>query len=89
MDNETREAVKKLSAKLVVIESIVKTMVVENLLETDDPIANLRDYAGRIEQSLVTAIPMLAQTRAAMLIQAECAEIFAAVEKWLRQAGAQ
>ena len=89
MDNETRDAIEKLTGKLIIIESIMKTMVVEKLLMTDEPIANMRDFADRIEKSLVSAIPTLAQSRAAMLFQAEVAEMFASIEKWLRQAGAQ
>ena len=89
MDNETREAIERLTAKLVIIEAMLRTIVMENLMETDDPVATMRDYAGRIEQSLTTAIPGLAASRAAMLIQAEIAEQFAVIEKWLGQAGAR
>jgi hypothetical protein len=49
----------------------------------------MRDYAQRIERSLTSAIPGMAQARPGMLIEAEIAEQFAKIEKWLRQAGAQ
>jgi hypothetical protein len=49
----------------------------------------MRNYAQRIEKALTSAIPGMAQARPGMLIEAEVAEQFAKIEKWLRQAGAQ
>jgi hypothetical protein len=83
------DAVNALTAKLVVLEAIQHSLLVEQLMETDAPIASMRDYAQRIERSLVNATPGAANALPGMLIEAEIAQQFAKIEKWLRQAGAQ
>jgi len=81
----TGDPLEILTTKLVVIEALVRTMVVENLAEIDDPIQRMRDYAGRLDKALVDAIPTGPQSHPAMLVQAEIAEQFGVIEKWLKQ----
>jgi len=89
MSDDVINAVNKLSAKVTVMEMILRTLFVENLLKTPDPVATMRDYANRIETVLVDAMADEAGGRPGMLLQSEIAEQFAVIEKWLRQSGAQ
>jgi hypothetical protein len=49
----------------------------------------LASFRAGVEHALTSAIPGMAQTRPGMLIEAEIAQQFAKIEKWLHQAGAQ
>jgi hypothetical protein len=81
--------VEVLMAKVVVLENLTRSLLIENFVDEDHPITAARDFFERVRVSMTGSVSGGSSNPAAILAEENLALSLSALEDWLRQEGAR